>query len=98
MPMRVIAFTIALALAALGMTVTAAGLPSSMQPVPAPQVAMLLLVLTIAGTLQLQLQFPDDVDATDLFEVALAPVLLVLSPPAAVVVTEVAKAASQALL
>ena len=96
--MRALGFAALLAVAAAGLTAAAARSAAETRQVPLVQLAALLVVLTVAGTLQLQIRNSDDVDATDLFDVALAPVLLVLSPPWAVLVTVVAKAASQALL
>lgn len=83
--------------AAVVTTVAASTAPPS-PSVGVLSVAGLLLVTTVAGTLQLQLQYADEVDATDLFDIALGPVLFVLAPPAAVLLTVVGKAVSQGVL
>ena len=87
-----------LAAAAVGGTLAARGQAPRTDQVGVAAAAALLFVLIIAGTLQLQLHYGDDVDATDLFDIALAPMLFVLAPLTAVVLTAVAKAVSQGVL
>ncbi len=87
-----------LAAAAVGLTLTASAVAPAGESVPVREVAALFLVLVVAGFLQLQVRYGDEVDASDLFEVVLAPILFVLAPPVAVILTATAKAVSQALL
>src|SRR5688572_33247355 len=53
------------------------------------------VALVVGETLQVQFKYGRDVRAVDVFEAALAPVLLVFSGPIAVVLAVVSKAVSQ---
>jgi PAS domain S-box-containing protein len=57
--------------------------------------APLAAALVVAGSLQVEFRYGDDVQAVDLFEAVLAPVLYLFAGPAAVIATVVAKAVSQ---
>src|SRR5579871_788299 len=63
------------------------------------QAAIPLFILLVgAGGLRLRFQFRDDVEALDLFEAVLLPVVFTFAPGPAILMAAAAKAASQALL
>ena len=57
-----------------------------------------VVLLTAAGALQLQFRYRDDVEAVDIFDAALTPIVFLFSPPVAVAFAAVGKGVSQGLL
>src|SRR5258706_9363898 len=54
----------------------------------------LVVLLTAAGALQLQFRYRDDVEAVDIFDAALTPILFVFAPAVAVAFAAVGKGGS----
>lgn len=96
---RVLLWTLVLALAAAA----GAAVSQVLRPVPDPsadlvQWVLIALALTVAGSLTVDIRHRGDVDSLDVFEVALAPALFLLSGQEVVLLVVAAKAASQLIL
>src|SRR4051812_6491160 len=94
LPLSVHFLTIALAACAIALAVAVGGERSGPDWVLAP----LLLVLVVAGLLELHYEYRGHLEALDLFEAALMPVVLLAPGAGAVALAAVAKGVSQRLL
>src|SRR5882762_996352 len=93
-PRSVDVLTGGLAISAVGVAVAT----GAMRYGPAWIFVPLLAVLIVGGLLELQFEYRGHLEALDLFEAALMPVILVAPGVGAVVLTALAKGVSQRLL